>query len=81
LQNKINSTYKTAMKHNIKLVQGSEDSLQEMASVGKKISTSLTINLTKKQLTQMKGLSGLKGAVTNDQIIKEYLKAKMTYGY
>jgi|TARA_B110000902_G_scaffold122504_1_gene143392 hypothetical protein len=69
------------MKHNIKLVQGSEDSLQEMASVGKKISTSLTINLTKKQLTQMKGLSGLKGAVTNDQIIKEYLKAKMTYGY
>ena len=69
------------MKHNIKLVQGSEDSLQEMASVGKKISTSLTINLTKKQLTQMKGLSGLKGAVTNDQIIKEYLRAKMTYGY
>lgn len=69
------------MKHNIKLVQGSEDSLQEMASVGKKISTSLTINLTKKQLTQMKGLSGLKGAVSNDQIIKEYLKAKMTYGY
>tara|TARA_B110000238_G_scaffold144853_1_gene156203 strand:- start:160 stop:369 length:210 start_codon:yes stop_codon:yes gene_type:complete len=69
------------MKHNIKLVQGSEDSLQEMASVGKKISTSLTINLTKKQLIQMKGLSGLKGAVTNDQIIKEYLKAKMTYGY
>ena len=69
------------MKHNIKLVQGSEDSLQEMASVGKKISTSLTINLTKKQLTQMKGLSVLKGAVTNDQIIKEYLKAKMTYGY
>ena len=69
------------MKHNIKLVQGSEDSLQEMASGGKKISTSLTINLTKKQLIQMKGLSGLKGAVTNDQIIKEYLKAKMTYGY
>ena len=69
------------MKHNIKLVQGSEDSLQEMASVGKKISTSLTINLTKKQLTQMKGLSGLKGAVTNDQIIKEYLKFKMNYGY
>jgi hypothetical protein len=69
------------MNHNIKLVQGSEDSLQEMASVGKKISTSLTINLTKKQLTQMKGLSGLKGAVSNDQIIKEYLKAKMTYGY
>ena len=69
------------MNHNIKLVKGNTDTIQEKTPIGKKISTSLTINLTKKQLTQMKGLSGLKGAVSNDQIIKEYLKAKMTYGY
>ena len=34
----------------------------------------LSVGLTKKELTQMKALSGLKGNVTNPQIVRKYLK-------
>ena len=42
---------------------------------------SLNIGLTQKELTQMKALSGLRGNVANDQIVKEYIKSKLRYGW
>jgi hypothetical protein len=68
--------------HNIKLVQGSEDTISETpAPEDKKKATTLTVSLTAKELKQMKALSGLKGNVSNDQIIKSYIKSKLTYGW
>ena len=47
----------------------------------KKVITTLSVALTKTELKRMKAVSGLVGAVTNDQIIKAYLKERMYYGY
>ena len=68
--------------HNIKLVMGSQDTISENpAPEDKRKATTLTVSLTAKELKQMKALSGLKGNVSNDQIIKSYIKSKLTYGY
>ena len=70
------------MNHHIKLVQGNEDTISENPTPeDKRKATTLTVSLTAKELKQMKALSGLKGNVSNDQIIKSYLKTKLTYGY
>jgi hypothetical protein len=67
--------------HNIKLVQGAKDTISENPPADKKKMTTLTVSLTDKELKQMKALSGLRGNVSNDQIIKSYIKSKLTYGY
>jgi hypothetical protein len=67
--------------HNIKLVEGAKDTISEYPPADKKKTTTLTVSLTAKELKQMKALSGLRGDVSNDQIIKSYLKTKLTYGY
>ena len=69
------------MKHHVKLVKGDDHttSIEEVSN--KKQITTLTLGFTKKELAQMKALSGLKGQVSNDQIIRAYIKSKMSYGY
>ena len=70
------------MKHHIKLVKGSEDERFKInATSEKKKHVTLSVGLTKKELTQMKALSGLKGNVTDPQIVREYLKSKIRYGW
>ena len=69
------------MNHKIKLVKGNEDERFETEPTNKKKMVSLNIGLTQKELTQMKALSGLRGSVANDQIVKEYIKSKLRYGW
>ena len=69
------------MKHHIKLVKGNEDKLFKATNTERKELVTLSVGLTKKELTQMKALSGLKGNVTNPQIVSEYLKSKIRYGW
>jgi len=69
------------MKRKIKLVKGNEDERFETEPTNKKKMVSLNIGLTQKELTQMKALSGLRGNVVNDQIVKEYIKSKLRYGW
>ena len=71
--------------HNIKLVQGAKDTIISDTSQSedheKRKSTTLTVSLTAKELKQMKALSGLRGNVSNDQIIKSDIKSTLTYGW
>ena len=69
------------MKHKIKLVKGNVDYRFETEPTNKKKMVNLNIGLTQKELTQMKALSGLRGSVANDQIVKEYIKSKLRYGW
>ena len=72
------------MNHHIKLVQGNEDTIsdaEQSSDREKRKATTLTVSLTAKELKQMKALSGLRGEVSNDQIIKSYIKSKLTYGW
>ena len=68
------------MKHHVKLVKGATDKITEQAPKKKNI-VSLTLTLSDKELSQMKALTGLKGAVRNSRIIKEYIKQKFAYGW
>lgn len=72
------------MKHHIKLVKGSiDEQVKDIkpTKVDKKIMTTLSVALTKTELQKMKAASGLVGKVSNDQIIKAYIKERMYYGY
>lgn len=72
------------MKHHVKLVKGMEDEITpeiNKTQMDKKVITTLSVALTKTELKKMKTVSGLIGAVSNDQIIKAYLKERMNYGY
>lgn len=72
------------MKHQIKLIKGSVDEIVEKTTstkADKKIITTLSVVLTKTELQKMKSASGLVGSVSNDQIIKAYLKERLHYGY
>ena len=72
------------MKHHVKLVKGVQDEITpeiNKTEMDKKVITTLSVALTKTELKRMKAVSGLVGAVTNDQIIKAYLKERMYYGY
>lgn len=55
--------------------------MKNHTEVDKKILTTLSIALTKTELQKMKSVSGLVGKVSNDQIIKAYIKERMSYGY
>tara|TARA_R100000773_G_C4120777_1_gene56360 strand:+ start:313 stop:498 length:186 start_codon:yes stop_codon:yes gene_type:complete len=61
------------MKHHIRLVKGSD-------TIEKKHLVSLSVGVTDTQLKQMKALSGLKGNVSKDLIVREFIKSKM-YGW
>lgn len=72
------------MIHHIKLVKGSENEQMKdipKTDMDKKILTTLSVSLTKSELKRMKAVSGLVGKVTNDQIIRAYLKERHYYGY
>ena len=69
------------MNYKVKLVKGNLDEKLQSKPTNKKKQVSLNIGLTQKELTQMKALSGLRGSVTNDQIVKEYIKSKLRYGW
>jgi len=69
------------MNYKVKLVKGNLDEKLQSKPTNKKKLVSLNIGLTQKELTQMKALSGLRGSVTNDQIVKEYIKSKLRYGW
>jgi len=68
------------MKYQIKLVKGAEDEIIKTPVMNKKKSVSLNMNFTEKELQLMKAISGLKGNVENDQIIKAFIKSKLSYG-
>lgn len=72
------------MKHHVKLVKGVQDDIApeiNKTETDKRILTTLSVSLTKEELKRMKAVSGLVGSVSNDQIIKAYLKERMHYGY
>ena len=72
------------MKHHVKLVKGVQDEITpeiKKTEMDRKVITTLSVALTKTELKRMKAVSGLVGAVTNDQIIRAYLKERMYYGY
>lgn len=71
------------MKHHIKLVKGAMDEIvPETSNIDKKVITTLSVALSKSELKKMKVSSGLVGKnVTNDQIIRAYLKERLNYGY
>ena len=69
------------MNYHVKLVKGSKDERFRTTLADKKELVTLSVGLTKKELTQMKALSGLKGNVTDPQIVREYLKSKIRYGW
>jgi hypothetical protein len=67
--------------HHIKLVTGDEHTVIENVPKEKKEITTLTMGLSKKELSKMKSVTGLKGDVTNDQIIKAFIKLQLLYGF
>lgn len=71
------------MKHHIKLVKGAMDEIvPETSNIDKKVITTLSVALSKSELKKMKASSGLVGKnLTNDQIIRAYLKERLNYGY
>ncbi len=72
------------MIHHIKLVKGSENERMKehpKTEMDKKILTTLSVSLTKAELKRMKAVAGLQGKVSNDQIIRAYLKERHYYGY
>lgn len=67
------------MNYNVKLVKGATDE-KVPSTKFKKQSVTLSISFTDKEYLLMKQLSGLKGNVEKDQIVKAYLKTKLSYG-
>lgn len=68
------------MKHHVKLVTGDDHSVMEETPKEKKQITTLTMGYTQRELARMKSVSGLRGSVTPDQIIKSFIKHTLLYG-
>lgn len=59
-----------------------DEIVPETSNIDKKVITTLSVALSKSELKKMKVSSGLVGKnVTNDQIIRAYLKERLNYGY
>ena len=67
------------MNYNVKLVKGAIDE-KVPSNKHKKQSINLNMSFTDNEFLLMKKLSGLKGNVEKDQIVKAYLKTKLSYG-
>jgi len=68
------------MKHHVKLVTGDNHTVIEETPKEKKQITTLTMGYTKRELARMKSVTGLRGDVSPDQIIKSYIKHTLLYG-
>ena len=63
--------------YNIKLVQGATDEVTEKKPKQSKVRTTLTTELTVKDIERMKARAGLRGSYTREQVINAYLKTML----
>tara|TARA_B100000780_G_C20747110_1_gene296780 strand:+ start:230 stop:436 length:207 start_codon:yes stop_codon:yes gene_type:complete len=65
------------MSYKIKLVKGADDMQKVSTPKQSKVRTTLTTELTVKDLDRMKARAGLRGNYTREQIINAYLKTML----
>jgi hypothetical protein len=63
--------------YNIKLVQGATDEVTKEKPKQSKVRTTLTTELTVKDIERMKARAGLRGSYTREQVINAYLKTML----
>ena len=63
--------------YNIKLVDGAEDMKEVKQPKQSKVRTTLTTELTVKDIERMKARAGLRGNYTREQVINAYLKTML----
>ena len=63
--------------YNIKLVQGATDEVTKEKHKQSKVRTTLTTELTVKDIERMKARAGLRGNYTREQVINAYLKTML----
>ena len=63
--------------YNIKLVQGAIDEVTKDKPKQSKVRTTLTTELTVKDIERMKARAGLPGNYTREQVINAYLKTML----
>ena len=63
--------------HKIKLVEGAVDKVTQHPPRNSKVRTTLTTELTVKDIERMKARCGLRGKFTREQVINAYLKTML----